>query len=159
MLQTDITVQVDAALDSTVDLGSTSARFGFGLAVRLADGAESGQAEHVYADADAVAGGATHTIDLSPLDGGQPAGSLSAVKVLAVRCLSGEITVGGTWAGATALLADATDEIRLPAGALLLAAAPSGGGWAVTDGTGDTITLEAGAAQARFEVLIVGVSS
>lgn len=159
-LQTDVALRIDAALDTTVDLGTTCARYGLGLSERLEEGAGSGQAQRVWADAGSISGGDSETLSLTALAGAQPGPGLDAVKVLAIRCLTGQITIGGTgttWAGASALLGDASDTIRLPAGAMLAAVAPSGGGWTVTGGAADDLVLTAGAAQATYQVLVVGV--
>lgn len=158
-LQTDVTIRVDAALDTTIDLGSTCARLGIGIEERIPDGAAAGQARRVWADAASINGGSSTTLSLTTLAGAQPEAGLSAVKVFAIRCLTGEITIGGagtTWAGATALLGDASDTIRLPAGAMLVAVAPTGSGWTVTGGAADDLLLTAGSEAATYQILVVG---
>ena len=155
-LTTNVALQIDAALDTDSDLGSTAKRLALGLSARLPDGGGGGQAQKVFGDRRELAGGAHDSLDLYAL-GTDPTGGFRRVKALAIRATRGTVTVGGgNWAGATALLGGATHTVRLPEGAMLVAVAPTGDGWQVASASADALKVTAGVGAATYEILVVG---
>ena len=158
-LTTDISLSLEAAIDTVDELGSTAIRRAIAQTERLNDGDGGGQAKRLYSDQVQIAGGANGNLNLFTVGTTPTGGFRGKVKALVIRVTAGALVVGGgNWAGATALFADASDKIRLAAGQTLLLVASSGDGWTVTNAAG-ALNLVAGAGGATYEILIVGTGA
>lgn len=125
----------------------------------LADGTSDNQGDFLYHAAGSVSSNGTTTIDMR--GGGLTdvfgvALNPATVRVVAVRntlaadASAANLTVGGTWGKVSGVI---------PRGGALVGMCGAGSQWATTAGTGDTITLAAGAVAVTYELILIGIRS
>lgn len=164
-LNTRLSVSLASELTATPDLGSSTTTTRLARELVLLSGTGADQADRIWADSGSIDASTTTTLDLAGALT-QPDGSalaLAKVKAVIVRNTHATqtLTVQRPAANGVPLLTAAGDAIPVPAGGLLVLAAPAAAGLAaVTAGTGDLLDLVNGAGSAvTYEIAIIGTSA
>jgi hypothetical protein len=175
-LTTKVSLNVQAALSSPLDLVTASAPLVQNYLQNLANGVGAGQADRVFSDTRTLTASANEDLDLAGalLDATGGPFSVTRIKMLLVRAADANVNnvlVGGAAANgwATLLTPAATGQIILRPGALFLALAGSvvsGGagdatGYVVTPGTGDLLRITNGGAgtSVNYDIIAIGCST
>lgn len=156
-LKANIAVLVTATMSAEPDVGSAVARISETFSKTFSHGSGADQANNVFADDFSITGASTQTYDLA---GGLTNSLGQALTFTAIKALiivntgAAALTYGGGGAPFLGWLGDATDEITIPAGGLLVLTDPTAAGQPVTAATGDLITI--GGTDAAGTIIIIG---
>lgn len=165
-LTTKITTRINATQESTNDFGTPNFPMAFNEVVTLANGTSSSQADLIFSDQRTLTASSTEDLDLAGGLTDAFGNSLTFVKIKAIliKAASGntnnvEVTPAAA-NGFTGPFADASDQLDIPPGGLVLLTAPVSG-WTVTASTGDllTITNSGAGTSVTYDVIIVGTSA
>jgi hypothetical protein len=163
-LTTTLHLQLIADLVNALDLVNAQARQSTVKDITLADGSGVNQASKLFSDKRTLIASASEDLDLAgaltdPLGA---ALTLTKVKLLLITADPGnanDVVVGGAAANAFATpFGDATDKLKIKPGGILLLVAPNAGGYAVTAGTGDVLTVANGGAgsSVTYSITVIG---
>lgn len=156
-LKANLAVLLTATLSAAPDVGSAVARINETFSKTFLNGTGVDQATSIFADDFSISGAGTQTYDLA---GGVAnalgqAASFAAVKALIiVNTGTAPLTYGGGSNPFLGWLGDASDEIAIPVGGLIVLTDPTAAGQAVTPGTGDIITISG--TNAAGTIIIIG---
>jgi len=156
-LKANIAVLLTATLSAAPDVGSAVARISETFSKTFQNGSGADQATNLFADEFAISGAGTRTYDLA---GGVTNALGQALTFTAVKALiivntsAAALTYGGGSTPFLGFLGDATDEITIPPGGMLVLTDPTASGQPVTPGTGDLITI--GGTNAAGTIFIIG---
>lgn len=160
-LSAKLTVNFQAVLQGSGDLGTPNAPVQLSHEINLASGSGAGQAQKIFADNRTLSGSASENLDFAgaltdPL--GQPL-TFATIKGFIFRAASTnaqDLIIGGAASnGFVGFFGDATDTMAVPPGGILVLIAP-GTGKTVTASTGDLLKVLAGAGGANYDVIAVG---
>jgi hypothetical protein len=163
-LSTAIRLSVAATLAGSADLESNTSRLDLSVAHALATGTGASQADKLWSDQRTLAPSAADALDLA---GGITDALGATVTLVRVKGLlicndstSETLTVGAganpwiTWLNASG------DAVKVAPGGTLLLVAPDATAYAVTAGTGDTLTVtNSGGAATIYRIVVVGASA
>lgn len=156
-LSANIKTRVAGTQVGTPDLGTASFSFNELFETALTNGTGANQANNVFVDKFTITGAGTQTYDLaggvsSPLGGVL---TFTAIKAIILKNTgAAPLTYGGGSSPFLGFLGDASDEIIIPAGGLLVLTDPTAAGQTVTASTGDLITI--GATDGAGTIIIIG---
>jgi hypothetical protein len=159
--QINLSVSVNQGVDGV--LNAINNRINLPAVVQLLNGTGTGQADKAYSARRTIAGSGTDALDFSGVLNdafGQPItmASVKAIVILAAAANDGTLEVGGGATPFASIFGDATDAVVVKPGGLFVIA-DAGDGYAVTEGTGDVLTIaNTGAAQATYDVVIIATS-
>lgn len=162
-LESTITAAIKAVETGSADLAQPSAPAELAVRHAFANGSGANQASKIFSDRRTLAASGTEDLDLAGGLTGALGGALTfaTVKALMISARPGNtnnVVVGPAAAnGFLGPFGDASDRIAIRPGGVLLVTAPAGG-WAVTAGTGDLLTVANSAAgtPVDYDVVIVG---
>lgn len=151
-------------LVSTGDVGDAVLPISYGLSFPITNGTGANQANEMFTDTRQLAASGTEDLDLADglTDAFGNTLTFTKVKALIVQAAAGNtnnVIVGGAAAnGFTTIFDDATDQIVVRPGGAFALIAPDATAYAVTEGTGDllTITNSAGGTTVDYTIVIIG---
>jgi len=159
-LSTLLSINVNATLTKDIDLCSTSQRVQHQLSrsINMGDGTGANKANLCHADSHQIAASGSKTYDLNALvDGFGDAINMARTKLVGIinKSADASITIGGDFFG--------TEIADLPIGpgGFLMLGTPDATGRAVTDTSGDeiTITNTDGVNAADIEIIVIGADA
>lgn len=155
----DVVVNQAAAGDLNTARNSLSMK----RVASLTDGAGLGQASKAWGDKRTLAADAVDALDLAGVltDAFGQAITFTKIKGIVVAAAASnldELAIGGGSNAFAAFLGDATDQILLRPGGMLMLVAPDSAGYAVTASTGDIlrVTNLAPDSAADYEIILIG---
>lgn len=160
-LNGNISVQMNFAYSGSTDLQQLQAPLQRSVAIALANGTGSGQANMLWSDERSLTSGANESLDLagSLTDAFGTTITFATVKAIIVEVPSTN-TVNLTLGAAASAqfvgpLGSATDTVSVRPGGVFVAVAPQTG-WTVTATTADLFKVLAGAAAMTYRITIIG---
>lgn len=164
-LSANISLAIAAKETKNGDIQSGSSSVNYSKVLQLLNGTGAGQANKMFSDQRTLAASASETLDLdgSLLDAFGVAiafSSIKAVVFVASESNLDNIAIGGGANPFLSFVGDASDELILPPGGLIVLAAP-GDGFSVTASTADGLdvtNLDAVNA-ATYDVILIGVAA
>lgn len=151
-----IVASIDAVLTGENALGSQSDRLLVERKMQWANGSGASQASSSFHKTGTLAASETLTLDFASggglVDQFGTAIAMTAIKAVYIRntTASGNLLVGGS----NAIVGGG---LILHAGEFLLKADPTAAGWAVANGSSDTLTLgNSGASDITYEIAVLG---
>lgn len=163
-LNARVLVSVTGELANSLDVGSVSYPFSFGVNQLFADGTGADQAKEVWTDTRTLTASATENLDLAGVlvDVFGTVLIFTKIKALIVKADAGntnDVLVGGHASAAfVSMFSDATDVVRVKPGGMFAITAPDATGLAVTATTGDLlkVTNSAGTTAVTYTIVIIG---
>lgn len=164
-LTANIGIAVNGNHTSALDLGTATLPFAASLAVALASGTGSGQADRIFTDIRTLAASATENLDLAGSLVDAFGATITIVKLKAVIILAdsgntNDVQITRPASNGVPMFLAAGDGVPVQPGGAFVWVAP-GAGVTVTAGTGDllTITNSAGSSGVTFTVILIGTSA
>jgi hypothetical protein len=160
------TFQISVTIDESnaQDLGTGAYTLSRVLAIALANGTSTGQANAMVSDRRTLSAGASETLDFSPstLAGMFNTPTFTAIKALAV--LAASSNSNDVWVtrptNGIPIFAASGDRVAIPAGGALALAWPSNAGIVVTAGTGDLLDIgnSGGGSSVTYDLVVLGTT-
>ena len=167
MAQTSrIAVRVESDLTSALDLVTAASELDSNTRIDLASGTGLGQADMQWSDRRTLAASATEDLDLAgsltgPIGTTLTFARIKAVLIKAAAANTNDVQLTRPASNGAPLFLAAGDGLAVKPGGLFLWVAPNAAGVAVTEATGDLLTLtnSAGSTSVTYDVIVIGASA
>lgn len=165
-LTSKVTLRINSTQTGSNDLGNPSFPMTFSQVVTMLDGTSAGQADLLFSDQRTVSASSNEDLDLAGGLTGVYGSTLTFAKVKAIAIYAASGNTNNVQVGPAATngflgpFADASDQIDLAPGAMMLLSAPTNG-WTVTASTGDLLNIaNSGAGTGvTYDIVIIGTSA
>jgi hypothetical protein len=160
-LDVRLLVQLTASLTGSSGLISVSAPLSLPRQINLSDGSGLGQASKAWSARRTISSSATDSLDLAgsltdPLGAALTFTKLKLVIVAAALSNTVPVALTRPSSNGVPLFSAAGDALPVHPGGVVVWAAPTAAGVAVTAGTGDLLDLVNGAASSTVDVALIG---